>query len=123
MKLDPRIDAYIAAQPAATQKRLIELRAIIQRAFPEAIEDISYKMPAWRLQPKKRPVVFFAVFEKHIGLYAVLAPSNQSLAQAIEPYNTGRGTLRFDHDQPLPTKLIEDVLIDYAKQLHKTLYP
>lgn len=123
MKLDSRIDAYIAAQTPAAQERLAQLRAIIHRVFPEAFEDISYKMPAWRLQPKKRPVVFFAVFEKHIGLYAVLTPSNPTLAQAIEPYNTGRGTLRFYHDQPLPTKIIEDVLLDHAKQLHKTLYP
>lgn len=46
MKLDSRIDAYIAAQTPAAQERLAQLRAIIHRVFPEAFEDISYKMPA-----------------------------------------------------------------------------
>src|SRR5690348_5284664 len=106
---DPRIDEYIAQFSPDVQKRLNDLREIIRGAFPHSIEDISYKMPAWRLQPKKRPVVFFSAFEHHIGIYAVLTPDDSRLYKAIEPYNTGKGTLRFDNDKPLPLDLIKEV--------------
>ncbi|MFZ1301360.1 MAG: DUF1801 domain-containing protein [Candidatus Microsaccharimonas sp.] len=114
---DPRVDEYIATFTPEIQKRLKALRTVIRKAFPESIEDISYKMPAYRLKPGKRPVVFFCVFTKHIGLYAVLSPNDSELYQKIAPYNTGKGTLQFQNDQPLPLELIQEVLIDHAAQV------
>lgn len=116
---DPRIDAYIQDFSPDTQDRLNALRKVIREAFPASIEDISYKMPAWRLKPGKRPVVFFSAYEKHIGLYAVLAPDDSKLYAQIAPYNTGKGTLRFDNDKPLPLELIKKVLVAYAQQITK----
>ena len=114
---DPRVDEYIAAFPFHTQERLKLLRTIIKRTFPTAIEDISYKMPAYRLQAGKMPVVFFSAFEKHIGVYAVLTPDDSKLSAEIKPYNTGKGTLRFDNDKPLPVILIERVLANHYSKL------
>lgn len=116
---DPRVDEYIAQFPVQSQERMKMLRKIILRTFPTVIEDISYKMPAYRLKPGKRPVVFFGAYEKHIGLYAVLTPDNSTLYKQIEPYNTGKGTLQFKNNEPLPVLLIERVLANYHSQLIK----
>lgn len=116
---DPQVDSYIRQFPPLAQERMKALRKVIQKTFPTAIEDISYKMPAYRLKPGKRPVVFFGAFEKHIGLYAVLTPNDSDLYKRIEPYNTGKGTLRFDNDKPLPIVLIEKVLAHHYIQLTK----
>lgn len=116
---DPRVDEYIGQFPLPVQERLKFLRKIIRRTFPTAIEDMSYKMPAYRLAPGKRAVVYFSAFEKHIGLYAVLTPNNTKLYKQIEPYNTGKGTLRFDNDKPLPVVLLEQVLAQHYIQLIK----
>ncbi|MDB5162811.1 MAG: hypothetical protein JWO54_785 [Candidatus Saccharibacteria bacterium] len=107
---DPRVDEYIAQFPELAQQRMHVLRKIIRRTFPTAIEDISYKMPAYRLEAGKMPVVFFGAYEKHIGVYAVLTPQDTKLYKQIEPYNNGKGTLRFDNNKPLPVVLIEQVL-------------
>lgn len=116
---DPRVDEYIKQFPFEIQERLKLIRKIIRRTFPISIEDISYQMPAYRLQPKKRPVVFFNAFEKHIGIYAVLHQDDSALYKRIAPYNTGKGTLRFDNDKPLPVLLIEEVLAHHFIQLTK----
>lgn len=116
---DPRVDEYIARFPEQAQERMKMLRKIIRRTFPTAIEDISYQMPAYRLKPGKRAVVFFSAFDKHIGLYAVLTPDDSELYKKIEPYNTGKGTLRFDNDKPLPVVLIEQVLANHYVQVTK----
>ena len=119
VQFDPRVDEYIAQFPEQAQERMKILRQIIHRTFPTAIEDISYKMPAYRLVAGKMPVVFFSAFEKHIGIYAVLTPNDSKLYKEIEPYNTGKGTLRFDNDKPLPVVLIERVLANHYIQLIK----
>ena len=42
------VDDYIAAQSAAAQPRLRELRAIVRAAIPEAAEIIIYGMPTYK---------------------------------------------------------------------------
>ncbi len=118
-QLDPRVDEYIAHFPLPQQERMKVLRKIILKTYPTAIEDISYKMPAYRLKAGKRAVVFFGAYEKHIGIYAVLTPDDSKLYKEIEPYNTGKGTLQFDNDKPLPDNLIERVLANHYIQLTK----
>jgi uncharacterized protein YdhG (YjbR/CyaY superfamily) len=44
------IDLYVKQFPAATQKQLNKLRAIIKMTEPAAEEIISYKMPAYKLK-------------------------------------------------------------------------
>lgn len=107
---DPRVNEYIAQFSSDIQERLKAVRKIIRKTFPTAIEDISYKMPAYRLKEGKMPVVFFSAYKKHIGIYAVLTPNDSDLYKRIKPYNNSKGTLRFDNDKPLPVLLIEEVL-------------
>ncbi|MES2630455.1 MAG: DUF1801 domain-containing protein [Patescibacteria group bacterium] len=116
-QLDPRVDEYIAQFPADIQTRLNAIRTVIRNVLPRSIEDISYKMPAYRLEDGKRAVVFFSAFEKHIGIYAVLTPDDSDLYKRIAPYNTGKGTLQFKNNEPLPLKLIAEVLAQHAIQV------
>jgi hypothetical protein len=44
------IDQYIAGFPPEVQVMLEELRATIKKAAPEAMETISYQMPAFKLK-------------------------------------------------------------------------
>ncbi|MGH9408814.1 MAG: iron chaperone [Vicinamibacterales bacterium] len=48
------------------QPLLRRVRATIRKAAPDAIETISYGIPAFKL---RRILVYFAAFEHHIGLY------------------------------------------------------
>ena len=114
---NPYVDAYIEQFPALTKERLKYIRKIIKKTFPTAIEDISYNMPAYRLHEKKMPVVFFGGYEKHVGIYAVPSPDEKNLYHQIEPYITGKGTLSFKHNEPLPVILIERVLANYYIKL------
>lgn len=116
----PLVDAYLKGYSGETKKRLVKLRASIQRLFPHTIEDISYGMPTYRPAPKKRGIVHFACFGDHIGLYAVFDPENNPiLHDKLKPYRTGKGTLQFKHSDPFPVQLIDDALIHHAAHLHK----
>ncbi len=109
------VDDYIARYEPPIQERLTELRHLIQSVVPNAVEDISYGMPAYRAQPKKRPIVFFGMAKNHIGLYALSEKLSPELQKQVAPHATGRGTLQFAHSAPLPLKLIEAILLETKK--------
>jgi uncharacterized protein YdhG (YjbR/CyaY superfamily) len=101
------IDAYIAACPSDVQERLEQVRATIRQAAPEAEETISYQMPTFKLHGHY--LVYFAAFKKHIGFYP--APIGVAEFQAeLAPYATGKGSVQFPYDRPIPFELITRIV-------------
>jgi uncharacterized protein YdhG (YjbR/CyaY superfamily) len=102
------IDEYIAGFPEAVQEILQQIRATIKVAAPEAEETISYAIPAFTLNG--RYLVYFAGYKKHIGLYPV-PTGNPEFDTAFAPYKTsGKGTVQFPLDKPLPLSLITRIV-------------
>jgi uncharacterized protein YdhG (YjbR/CyaY superfamily)/predicted GIY-YIG superfamily endonuclease len=96
------IDDYIAQFPCNVQQKLQVLRQTIKEAAPEAIEKISYSMPAFFLQ---KNLVHFAAFKNHIGFYP--APSAiEEFKDELDTYKTSKGAVQFPIDKPLPYDLI-----------------
>jgi uncharacterized protein YdhG (YjbR/CyaY superfamily) len=101
------IDDYIAAFPQNVQSRLQSIRRAIAKAAPKAEEAISYRIPAFKVNG--RPLIYFAGFKAHIGLYPVHA-DGAGFSAAMARYASGKATLKFPLDQPLPLDLIAAVV-------------
>ncbi|MFC5406055.1 iron chaperone [Cohnella soli] len=99
------IDEYILCCPSDVQERLQAIRETIKEAAPEAKEKISYQMPAFEYYGS---LVYFAAFKKHIGFYPVTSGIN-AFKEEVERYQTGKGTLQFPLDQPIPLELISKI--------------
>src|SRR5574339_687661 len=111
MKMSPNtprdIDEYIAGFPADMQEKLRKIRMTIKKAEPDAEEAISYKMPTFNL--KGNYLIYFAAYKKHIALYP--APvGNEDFKEEISPYESGKGTLQFPLDKPIPFHLIRKIV-------------
>jgi uncharacterized protein YdhG (YjbR/CyaY superfamily) len=102
------VDEYIDLFPKNTQTKLKEVRKLIKKTAPEAEELISYAIAAYKL--RKKALIYFAGYEKHIGLYPLPHNIDPEFAEEIKPYVAGKGTLRFPLDRPLPLALIEKVV-------------
>jgi uncharacterized protein YdhG (YjbR/CyaY superfamily) len=101
------VDEYIASFPPSTQKLLKQIRSTIKKAAPDAIESISYGMPAYKINGK--PLVYFAGYEKHIGFYAT--PSgHKAFAKELSKYKQGKGSVQFPINEKLPLALIEKIV-------------
>ena len=98
------VEAYLAAAPEAVRPRLARIRAQIRKAVPHARESISYAIPAYKFEG--RPLLYFAAFKAHIGLYPMTGGIKQAFAEALAPYAQSKGTVRFAHDKPVPYALI-----------------
>ncbi len=101
------IDEYIAGFPKETQKVLEQVRAIIKNTAPDTEETISYAIPTFTMN--KKYLIYFAGYKNHISLYP--APTgNASFEKEIKPYRSGKGTVQFPLDKPLPIDLIKRIV-------------
>ena len=114
------VDEYIASFPKETREALEEVRALIKSIAPDAIENISYQIAAFRVNGKN--FVSIAGWKEHISMYPIPAGS-EAFNKQIAKFMSGRGTLKFPLDEPLPLKLIEKAikykLTDHLKNTKK----
>ncbi len=100
------IDEYIATFPEDTQKVLQQVRLTISKAAPNAEEAISYGIPTFKLNGN---LVHFAGYKSHIGFYPGAA-GIATFRKEISAYKGAKGSVQFPLDQPLPLKLISEIV-------------
>ncbi|HJP57542.1 MAG TPA: DUF1801 domain-containing protein [Gemmatimonadales bacterium] len=98
------VAGYIAAAPPAARRALRRLRAAIRAAAPGITERISYRIPTFDLDG--RYLLYIAAFREHVSVYPVTSGMVARYGKAIAPYRSGKGTLRFPLDAPIPAALV-----------------
>src|SRR3954465_8730261 len=99
-----RVRASFAALPPDSRRELRKLRAAIRQAAPAAVEGFSYRMPLFRLDG--RPLVWYAAFTPHIGVYPIGAAIRRAQAAALKKYAVSTGTVRFPLTDPPSAALV-----------------
>lgn len=107
MKIFSNVDEYIETFPDNVKERLKAIRAIIKEAAPDAEEGFSYGMPGYKYCGK--PLVYFAGFEKHIGLYATPSGHTQ-FSEELSKYKHGKGSVQFPLNKKIPYNLIRRIV-------------
>lgn len=106
------IEEYILHQSEEAQPYLMEVYRIIREAIPDAKEKISWKMPTFW---KKRNLIQFAAFQKHIGLYP--GPAGVcAFAHLLSGYKMSKGAIQFPYKKPLPLDVIRQIAIWCRKE-------
>jgi len=100
------IDEYIAQFPEDIKTQLFILREAIRQAVPDAVEKISWGMPAFVLDGD---LVYFAAHKRHIGFYPGAA-LREKFSEALKPYKTSKGAVQLPYGQPLPLDLIRGIV-------------
>lgn len=103
----PTVDAYIASFDPSIQKKLKDIRHLVQTLVPEATEAMTYGVPTFKFKGKN--LIHFAAFKQHIGIYPtprVLEHFTAELAQ----YKTATGTVQFPFEQEIPFLLIKEMV-------------
>ena len=102
-------DEYLAAVSDDKRVALEELRRIIREAAPGAVECISYGLPAFRLEG--RNLVAYGAAAKHCALYPMSAAVVEAFRDELKDYDTSKGTIRFQVENPLPESLVRRLVV------------
>lgn len=101
------VDEYLERVPPEFRATLQRLRRTIKAAAPDAEEVISYRMPAFR---QNGMLVYFAAFADHCSLFVGSATVRRRFSTELKPFMTGKGTLQFTPDRPLPARLVARIV-------------
>ena len=101
------IDEYIDTFPENVQTILKQVRKTIKAAAPKAGEKISYGIPTFTLNGKY--LIYFAGWKHHISIYPIPV-GDESFNEEVAQYVSGKGTLKFPIDNPMPLKLITKIV-------------
>jgi uncharacterized protein YdhG (YjbR/CyaY superfamily) len=108
------IDQYISSFPGDVQERLLQIRSLIRKLYPQAGEHLFYKVPSMTLSVDQKPKdgLMFAAFKNHIGLYPKPETINKLMVE-IEHRGLeySEGTIKFNHKVDLPLDFIELIIL------------
>ena len=98
------IDAYFAAQAEPQRSTLEATRALILEMFPDAVQSISYGMPAFAVDGVV--VAGLAATKNGISFYPHSGQVLSAAGDAVAGYSQTKGALHAPADEPLPRELL-----------------
>ncbi len=101
------VDEYLASLPEDARRALEALRATIRAAAPEAVEVISYQIPAYK---QRGLLVGFAALEGHCTFHLMSTTVMRGFMRELEGYDLGKGCIRFPAAKPLPQALVKKLV-------------
>ena len=125
---------YKMGYPLEIQQRLEEIRLAVKSVVPEAKERISYNMPSFWFHGN---LLYYGAFKNHIGFYPASKTVFEKFKDELKIYKqSGKGTVQFPYDKPVPLELIKKIaklraiennkkIIDSQRRkrfLHETIY-
>ena len=104
----PTVEGYLASLEPDARVAMETIRRAVKSIAPEATETISYRMPAFK--DRGRILVYYAAFADHCSIYPASEGVKESLGDALTPYFSGKGTIRFSLDEPIPIAFVKKVV-------------
>jgi uncharacterized protein YdhG (YjbR/CyaY superfamily) len=108
MQKPESVEAYFESLPDERRQMLQKLRKTIAAAAPEADEGITYSMPGFLLDG--RGFVAYAALKDHYSLFPMSSEAVHAHRKELGSRVTGKGTIRFEYDERLPTALVKKVV-------------
>ena len=108
MEKPKSVGAYFESLPDEQRKPLQKLRKTIAAAAPEADEGITYSMPGFLLDG--HGFVAYAAFKDHYSFFPMSSEAVEQHRDELGSRVTGKGTISFEYDSPLPTALVKKVV-------------
>lgn len=100
-----RIDAYLASVSPEARAPLQALREQILKIAPEAVECISYAMPAFKWNGKL--LAAFAAFKAHYSYFPCCSTALRNVPEPFQKHVSSKGTMKFAYGEPVANELVE----------------
>jgi uncharacterized protein YdhG (YjbR/CyaY superfamily) len=112
---EPVVDAYLTGLPADQRELLEELRERVARLVPDAVELISYGMPAFKL--RGRFLVSYAGWKRHCSIYPLTDAFLAAHEAELAGFGRTKGSLHFTPAAPVPDALLDELILARVRDL------
>ncbi len=103
----PTVESYFADLEPAQRDELESVRSFIRQIAPNAVEGISYGMPAFKQDGAY--LIGYAAFKDHFRVFPG-PEAIMSVSDELKDFNISKGTIQFTHEQPLPDDILKKLL-------------
>jgi len=109
------VSEYIEAAPKEAQPHLREIRALLKKVAPGATETLKWGSPVLE---EKRILFSYAAYKSHLN-FMPTGPAIEPFKDELVEYETGKDTIQFPYDKPLPKALIRKIATYRARQVRE----
>lgn len=109
------VDEYIKAAPEEAREKLQELRSILKAVAPDATESLKWGSPVLE---EKRILFAYTAFKSHLNFMPTRSTLDQ-FSKELAAYTTGKDTIQFPYDKPLPKALIRKIAAYRARDVRE----
>lgn len=114
-----RIDEILGGADPAQREALQFLRETIAAAAPDAVETISYAMPAFRY--RGRALVAYSPFRTHCSLFPMGSQLIEANPERFAPFVQAKGTLHFTPEHPIPAETVRWLVRERMRMIDEAL--
>ena len=109
------IDEYIAQTNPEHHGVISKMRELIKDCVPDAVEQIAYRMPTYKLNGKV--VAHFHAGKEHLGFYPE-EDGVEAFRDSLDGYKTAKGAIQFPYKKEIPYDLIREI-VEFKKEKAK----
>jgi uncharacterized protein YdhG (YjbR/CyaY superfamily) len=109
------MDDYVNALPPEQKAVLARVRAVVERAAPEAEEGVSYGVPAYLYGG--RPLLGFRAAKRHLSVFPFSPAAIEAVKDRLGGFDLSKGTIRFSPDSPVPDDVLADLVLARKKEI------
>jgi uncharacterized protein YdhG (YjbR/CyaY superfamily) len=110
------VDEYIETAPREAQKKLREIRAVLKKVAPGAREVLKWGSPVFE---EGRILFSYSAHQSHLN-FSPTGPAMKPFKEELAKFKTGKDTIQFPYDKPLPKTLIRKIAAFRAKQVRES---
>lgn len=99
------VDEYIDSAPDYAREKLNEIRLLLKSVVPKAWEELKWGKPVFI---EKRILFAYSAFKNHLT-FMPTGPSLEPFKDELSSLKTGKDTIQFPYDKPLPKELIKKI--------------
>ncbi len=109
------VDEYIESAPKEAQEKLREIRAVLKKVAPKATEKLKWGSPVFE---EGRILFSYSAHKTHLN-FSPTGPAMEPFEAELVKFKTGKDTIQFPYDKPLPKGLIRKIAAFRAKQVRE----
>ena len=107
------VEDYIKTAQQEAQEKLRKIRAVLKKVAPKAKEGLKWGNPVFE---EGRILFSYSAYKSHLN-FSPTGPAMKPFKEELAKFKTGKDTIQFAYDKPLPKTLIRKIAAFRAKQV------